>query len=93
MAGVMPTKHALWLFVWLVSFQTILVSGQWGPVSQVNGVDTYQATPVQVRLQTCDPHVLWLMKSDSKVPRESQRLFTTVQRCQPSARMLIEGIL
>ena len=57
-SGAMPTSHAVWLIFWLISFQTILVSGQWGPVSQVNGVDTYQATPVQVELQTCVSHVL-----------------------------------
>jgi hypothetical protein len=51
MARSSPTRNALWLLVWLISDFITLVSGQWGPVSQVGGVDMYQATRVQVRLQ------------------------------------------
>lgn len=42
---------AVWLSLRLILLQAVLVSAQWGPVSQVGGVDTYQATRVQVRMQ------------------------------------------
>ena len=51
MAKALAPRHASWLRFYIICLQVLLVSGQWGPVSQVNGVDTNQATPVQVSSQ------------------------------------------
>jgi hypothetical protein len=37
-----------WLLVWILSLQFGLVAGQFGTISQVDGREVYQATPIQV---------------------------------------------
>lgn len=51
MAKALAPRHASWLRFCIICLHILLVSGQWGPVTPVNGVDTYLGTPVQVSSQ------------------------------------------
>ena len=55
MAGALESRRTFtsrfvcsWLLVWILSLRIVLVAGQFGTISQVDGRNVYQATPIQV---------------------------------------------